>query len=223
MSVDVVVLGLASVVRPTSAAAVYAFLASRSPAPLLVAYIAAGMALSLTIGVGAVTIVHIDPPTPPVTGTGRAAADAVLGVLALGAAAHVGLRSPPDTGRAGRGRRPSARIHRRLSRPTLRSAALAGVATHLPGVLYLGALAAIVASLPGVVGGLLQVAFYNLLWYAVPLAALACWTWRPEATRHAAAWLTARVQAHKRRLVVLLFVLVGLYLIGRAVYQLTVR
>ena len=39
MSADVIVLGLASVVRPTSVAAVYAFLAARSPTPLLLAYI----------------------------------------------------------------------------------------------------------------------------------------------------------------------------------------
>ena len=103
-------------------------------------------------------------------------------------------------------------MKRRLSRPTVHSAALAGIVTHLPGVFYLAALAAIVASRPGLTGGLLQVGLYNLLWYAVPLAALASWTWRPETTRENAARLTAAVQAHRKALVVAVFVLVGVSL-----------
>ncbi len=172
-------LGLASVVRPTSVAAVYAFLAARSPTPLLLAYVLAGLALSLSVGVAAVAIVHVTPPPPSVTTTGRDIADIVLGVLALGSAGYYGLRTPPDTPAVERPARTPSRLRRRLSQPTVSSAALAGVATHLPGVFYLGALAAIVASRPGLVGGLLQVGFYNLLWYAVPLAALASWTLRP--------------------------------------------
>src|SRR3954453_5751878 len=62
VSVDVLVLGLASVVRPTSVAAVYAFLAARSPRPLLIAYLGAGLALSLAVGVAAVTVIHVNPP-----------------------------------------------------------------------------------------------------------------------------------------------------------------
>ena len=87
------------------------------------------------------------------------------------------------------------------------------MATHLPGVFYLGALAAIVADRPGLVSGLLQVGVYNLLWYAVPLAALASWTRHPETTRDSAARLTAWVQAHKKHLIVTVFVLVGVYLV----------
>jgi hypothetical protein len=76
-----------------------------------------------------------------------------------------------------------------------------------------------VAGNPGPVGGLLQVGFYNLLWYAVPLAALASWTWRPETT----ARLTARVQAHRKSLIVAVFVLGGVYLVGVGVVHLVTR
>ncbi|MCD2195418.1 GAP family protein [Actinomycetospora endophytica] len=218
MSVDVLVLGLASVVRPTSVAAVYAFLSARSPTPLLVAYLVAGLALSLSVGVAAVAVVHITPPPAPVTTTGRDIADVVLGVLALGAAVWYGLRTPPDRPAPQRPAREALR--RRLSQPTVRHAAVAGVATHLPGVFYLGALAAIVASRPGLVGGLLQVALYNLFWFAIPLAALASWTFHPETTRDSAARLTALVQSHKKNIVVVVFVLVGLYLLGVGLYDL---
>jgi hypothetical protein len=220
VSLDVLVLGLASVVRPTSVAAVYAFLAARSPTSLLLSYLLAGLALSLSVGVAAVAIVHVSPPPPSVTTTGRAIADVVLGGLALGAAGYYGLRTPPDTPAVERPPREPSRLRRRLAQPTVSSAALAGVATHLPGVFYLGALAAIVASRPGLVGGLLQVGFYNLLWYAVPLAALASWTWRPESTRDTAAQLTAWVQAHKKTLIVAVFVLVGVYLVGVGIVDL---
>jgi hypothetical protein len=213
VSADVLVLGLASVIRPTSVAAVYAFLAARSPRPLLVAYLAAGLALSLTVGVVAVTIVHVSPPPPSVSSTARDVVDIAFGALCLGAALYYGLRSPRDPAPVRRPDRKPSAMRRRLSQPTVHSAALAGVATHLPGVFYIAALAAIVASRPGLTGGLLQVGLYNLLWYAVPLAALVSWIRHPETTRENAARLTAAVQAHKKALVVVVFALVGLYLV----------
>ena len=213
MSADVLVLGLASVVRPTSVAAVYAFLAARSPTPLLLGYILAGLALSLSVGIAAVTIVHVNPPPPTVTTAGRDIAYMVLGAGALGMALYYAFRDPPDRPARERPARPPGALRRRLAQPTVGNAALAGVATHLPGVFYIGALAAIVAERPGLVSGLLQVGVYNLLWYAVPLAALASWTWRPETTRDSAARLTAWVQAHKKHLIVTVFVLVGVYLV----------
>jgi len=213
VSADVIVLGLASVVRPTSVAAVYAFLAARSPTPLLLAYILAGLALSLTVGVAAVTIVHVSPPPPSVTSTGRALAYLVLGAASVGMALYYAFRDPPDRPAVERPARPPGALRRRLAQPTVANAAVAGVATHLPGVFYLGALAAIVADRPGLVSGLLQVGVYNLLWYAVPLAALASWRWHPETTRDSAARLTAWVQAHKKHLIVTVFVLVGVYLV----------
>lgn len=223
MSPDVIVLGLASVVRPTSMAAVYAFLAARSPTPLLVAYLAAGLALSLTVGVAAVTVVHVNPPPPAVNSGGRDVLDIVLGVIALGAALYYRRRTPPDTPvEPPPERRPSA-LKRRLQEPTAPSAAVAGVVTHLPGVFYLAALAAIVSTRPGLVSGLLQVGLYNLLWFAVPLAALASWRWRPETTRGSAARLTEWVQGHRTAIVVTVFALVGVYLVATGVVRLLTR
>lgn len=223
MSPDVLVLGLASVVRPTSMAAVYAFLAARSPTPLLIAYLAAGLTLSLTVGVAAVTVIHVNPPPPTVVGNGRDIVDVVLGVAALGAALYYRRRPPPDTPIEPLPEQPPSALKRRLKEPTLSSAAVAGVVTHLPGVFYLGALAAIVATRPSLVSGLLQVGLYNLLWYSVPLAALASWTWRPETTRSTAARLTEWVQAHKEALVVTVLVLVGVYLLGTGAVRLLSR
>jgi hypothetical protein len=52
------------------------------------------------------------------------------------------------------------------------------------------------------------------------LAAFVSWTWHPETTRDSAARLTAAVQARKKTLVVVVFVLVGVYLVGVGVYDL---
>jgi Sap, sulfolipid-1-addressing protein len=212
MNPDVIVLGLASVVRPTSVAAVYAFLAARTPGPLLTAYVAAGLALSLTVGVGAVAIVHVAPPPPSVTSIGRDLLNVVFGLVALGFALYYGLRTPSDTPRV-RPDRPLSAMRRHLSSPTPTVAAVAGVATHLPGVFYLAALAAIVAGRPSLTSGLLQVGFYNLLWFAVPLTALVSWLLRPDSTRERAARVSAAVQAHRKELVVGVSVLVGVYLV----------
>jgi hypothetical protein len=219
VSPEVLVLGLASVIRPTSMAAVYAFLSARSPTRLLIAYIAAGLALSLTVGIAAVTVIHVNPPPPTVASSGRDVLDIVLGVIALGAAVYYWRRTPPDAP----AERPPSALKRRLKEPTLSSAAVAGVVTHLPGVFYLGALAAIVSTRPGLVSGLLQVGLYNLLWYAVPLAALASWTWRPETTRGTARRLTEWVQARMAVLVAIVFVLVGVYLLATGVVGLLTR
>jgi hypothetical protein len=223
VSADVLVLGLASVIRPTSVAAVYAFLAARSPTRLLVAYLVAGLVLSLTVGIGAVTFVHVNPPPATITTVGRDVLDILLGTLALGAALYYGVRTPPDAPEPVRPARPPGRLRRRLSQPTGSSAALAGVATHLPGVFYLGALAAIVSGGPGLVAGLLQVGLYNLLWYAVPLAALVSWMLHPETTRQSAARLTVWVQDHKKVLIVTVFVLAGVYLLVAGLYDLVTR
>jgi hypothetical protein len=220
MSPDVIVLGLASVVRPTSVAAVYAFLAARTPGPLLTAYVVAGLALSLTVGIGAVAIVHVAPPPPTVTSTGRDLLNVLLGLIALGLALYYGLRTPSDTPRVRPDRPPSA-LRRRLSNPTPATAAVAGVATHLPGVFYLAALAAIVAGRPGLTSGLLQVGFYNLLWFAVPLAALFSWLLRPDTTRDRAAQVSTAVQAHRKELIVGVSVLVGVYLVIEGVVGLS--
>jgi hypothetical protein len=220
VSIDVLVLGLASVVRPTSVAAVYAFLAARSPTPLLLSYLLAGLAVSLSVGVAAVAVVNVNPPPPTVTTTGRAVVDIVLGLVALGAALYYGLRTSPDDPVVTPPTRPPSAMRRRLSQPTIWSAAVAGVATHLPGVFYLAALAAIVAGQPSLVQGLLQVGLYNLLWYAVPLAALASWTWHPDTTRDSAARFTAAVQRHKQSLIIVVFALVGVYLVAVGGYQL---
>ena len=103
------------------------------------------------------------------------------------------------TGRVGNGRgqdAPAPRMHLEghLSHKT---AAVAGPATHLPGLFYLIALNVIVAHNPRVPRGAFAVITYNAVWYAVPIVAFAMCVLHPatalatvqavdrEARRHA--------------------------------------
>ena len=59
MSVEAVVLAIASALRPsTSTAAVYALLSSERPRPPLAAFMLGGLALSCTFGVVVVSALH---------------------------------------------------------------------------------------------------------------------------------------------------------------------
>ncbi len=89
---------------------------------------------------------------------------------------------------------------------------MAGVVTHVPGLIYLVALNAIAAQEPGVVAAAVQLAVYNALWFAVPIAALALSILRPgrapDYLEHATRW----GRQHEQILVVVTLAALGVYL-----------
>jgi hypothetical protein len=106
--------------------------------------------------------------------------DLLLGVCALAYAATLYL------GRGPRNRIPGPATHdgwmrRRLTNLSPQGAAAAGVLTHLPGVVYLAALNAMAASATGPADGMLQVVFYNAIWFSLAILALALSVYRPTA------------------------------------------
>jgi hypothetical protein len=195
MSTEALVLALTAVVRPTSTAAVVAMLSSAHPRRLLVAYLVAGLAFSLAIGTSVVVLLGGLHSTRPSTAI-HPVVDVVLGACALGCAACVWggrlLRprdSPPEQ---------DGWLRRRLGDLSPSSAALAGVLTHLPGLVYLAALNAIVATTPDVAGGLLQVGIYNAIWFSLAIVALVLSVHRPTVSREllerAVSWLHQRLR-----------------------------
>lgn len=82
MSTEAALLGLISAVRATPLAIVYAFLVSREPRRLLTAYIAAGLVVSLAVGIAVVTVLGASTREPASTTT-RDIVDLVVGVGAL--------------------------------------------------------------------------------------------------------------------------------------------
>ena len=215
MTVEIILLALVSTVRPTSLAAVRALLSSPSPRRLMSGYVAAGLVFTIAFGVlviWAFNGINVGSGTHRTRGI----ADIAGGVVVLAFAVSV------LTGRIGRthlgdaprtdGRRWAALLENRL---TLRTAALAGPVTHIPGLFYLIALDVIVADQPKVPGGLAEVLVYNTIWFAIPIVALVLCIIEPEAARDTVGAIDAWVRSHARAIVLVASFGVGAALIVR--------
>jgi hypothetical protein len=209
VSTEVVVLALTTVIRPTSAAAVLAILSTPRPQRLLVAYIVAGLAFSLAVG--ALVVLLLQGIAGQDTGaTRRPVVEVLVGGIALGYAAAVGIGWLPrsrDSGAAHRG----GAIRGRLEDPSPQGAAAAGVLTHLPGLIYLAALNAIAGSARGPLDAMVQVVVYNAIWFSLAIAALVLSVRRPEKVRDMLVAMKSWVRRHGRVLIVVSATAVGGY------------
>jgi hypothetical protein len=216
MSLEALVLGLFSGLRPgTSLAAVLALLKTRQPQRPLLFFIAGGFASSWVIGLLVVGVFH-GADVAFGRSTFTAVLDVAFGAAALGFAA--GLQrgwvqprrrhnsSPSGTGTA-------SRLGRRLRNPSAGVAAAAGVATHLPGLIYLVALNAIASERPGPVDAGVQVAVYDALWFSIPLASLVLVVVRPGAALIYLEAATAWARRHEHAVLVAGSLVLGGYLV----------
>jgi Sap, sulfolipid-1-addressing protein len=195
--IEIIALALASTVRPTSLAAVSALLTHESRRRLMFVYVVCGLAFTIAFGVvvvGAFHGVHLGAGSDRT----KTAADIAGGLIALlfGVAVLTGrVRRRPRDDAPGAGGGLKARLDRRLTLPT---AAFAGALTHIPGVFYLIALNVIVAHNPRVPGGLVSVAIYNVVWFAIPIAALVICIVDPGAARDAVVSVQRWTGQHSR-------------------------
>ncbi|MDD7964213.1 GAP family protein [Actinomycetospora lemnae] len=217
MSPEALVLGLLSAVRGVPLAIVYAFLLTEHPRRLLLAYVAAGVVVTLGVGIVVVTWLHTGTRESDAT-TGRLLVDLVLGALAvlwallrLSGRERQRVRARPTRSSV----LPPA-LERRLRAPTVPLAGAAGVATNLPGLYYLAALVAILQTHPSAVSGIAQVAVYTLLRFAAPVAALLLVALRPDRTLGTVRSVHAWGRRHARVLLALLVGAVGVYLLVKA-------
>jgi hypothetical protein len=213
--IEIFVLALASTIRPTSLAAVCTLLSHDSRRALMWAYLAGG--LTFTVGFGLVVVfafhgIHIDAGANRTMGV----ADIVGGVLALAffLALLTGRVRSHDAGDAPRVGGGTLLRGRRL---TPRTAALAGPLTHLPGLFYLIALNVIVAHNPRVPSGMLAVAIYNAVWFALPIVALAACIVRPAAAIDVIGAVERWARDHARAVLLTVSLVVGTALVVRGV------
>lgn len=214
MLVEVMILALASTVRPTSLAAVSALLTRDARRRLMLAYVAGGLAFTVLFGVLVVTVfhgIHLH------TGSNRAIAiaDIIGGVAALlfGLAllfGVVGRYSARWTRRPDRAR--SSRLDQRI---TVRAAALVGPLTHIPGLFYLIALNVIVAYNRDLPGDLIAVGAYNAVWFAVPIAALVVCIADPDRAQTMVVAVQDRAKRHSRQIVLVASFAIGAILLIR--------
>jgi Sap, sulfolipid-1-addressing protein len=223
MSLGVLALGLFSGLRPaTSLAAVIALLKTPRPRRPLLVFCIAGFASSWLIGMLVVWVFH-GANTAFGGSTFTDVLDVAFGAAALTAAValhqgwspHWHRRQPATSGES-----TAERIGRNLREPSARVAAAAGVATHIPGLVYLVALNAISSARPGVVDAGAQVAVYDALWFLVPVASLVLVFVRPGAAVRYLEAATAWVRRHDHAVVVGGLLLLGGYLVVKGAVRL---
>ena len=217
MNLELWVLALASAVRPTALAAVYALLGTPRPRRLLTVYIAAGLTVSLATG-----IIVIEFVEGAELGHERGTLDGVLELLAGSAA--IGFATGLYSGRVQRSpKEPRAKrsaIARRLRDPSAKVAATAGVATHLPGLFYLVALNSILAESDSLTPKLVNLVVYNAVWWSLPVASLVFFILNPSGTLSALARLNEWGRRHQRQILTVIFALVGAFLIVKGTAEL---
>ena len=219
MIIEIFVLALASSVRPTSLAAVYALVSQDARRRLMWAYVIAGLAFTLAFGAIIVGATHGIHPSSGSDET-KGIADIAGGVLALAfgigiATGHIRREHMDDAPRAG-GRMKEA-LERRL---TTRTAALAGPATHIPGLFYLIALNVMVAHEAALAGATIALVVYNAVWFAVPLAALVACIVRPAAARDLVGWVERWTREHARGILLVVSFGAGAALVLRGILTL---
>jgi hypothetical protein len=223
VSLEVLILALISALRPaTSQAAVVALLKTPDPRRTLLFFTAAGFMASTAVGLLLVLAFH-GARVSFGGSTFTAVFNLVAGVMALAFALGYrrGLVTVPRRER--RAAPPSGaatRLARTLRNPSVATATLAGVATHVPGLVYVVALNGIAAGDPSPASAAVQVAIYNALWFAIPLAALALATMRPGRAPHYLDRGTAWARGHEQALVFATFALLGAYLAVKGAVQL---
>jgi hypothetical protein len=218
VNLEALALAVLCAIRPTALASVYALLASSRPPRPLAAYTFAGLASSAIAGVVVVVIFHgVQPDSGSSTLT--AAIQLAGGSAALGVAAGIAtgwIRGGARESRSGG----DSRIAAKLRDPNLRIAAAAGVATHLPGLLYLLGLNEIAQGDPPLVKGLAAVLVFDAIWLTIPALALIGSMRRPEAARATVGRASAWMGDHERALLIFVFAAVGLYFTVRGALDL---
>jgi hypothetical protein len=216
---EVFVLALASTVRPTSLAAVCALLTHDGRSRLMCAYVVAGLAFTLAFGaliIGATSGIHLHSGSDKAKGIADIAGG--IAALAFGAALASGRirRSQTDDAPTRSGRMKSA-LGRHL---TTRTAAIAGPATHIPGLFYLIALNVILAHNLATADQLFALGIYNAVWFAVPLAALVICLVRPAAARAFVESVEQWTRDHARGILLVVSFGVGAALVVRGILYL---
>jgi hypothetical protein len=214
ITIELILLALVTAVRPTAIAAVYALVSAPSPRRLMSAYVAAGLAFTITFGLIVILAfkgIQINSGSSRTT----AIAEIIGGALALVAGAlvvtgRIRARAPAEEPKlSGRW---STVLDRHL---TTRAAAIAGPATHIPGVFYVIALDLIVASQPRVSEAVILVVVYNAVWFAVAIVAMALCIANPATARGVIETIQSSARRHARPIILVIWFGVGSALLIR--------
>jgi hypothetical protein len=225
MQGHVVILALLSAINPTMLTAVAIMLSRERARASLTAYIVGGMVVSVGFGIATLTIlkgvsvgkgheVHIST-----------AVEWVVGGLCLVAAALAPRAMPRIESRreahaakvkAKRGDEPS-RMEKMLQKASLPVAFLVGVAFNLPGACYIVSIAEIADNRPDAAVWLPLILIFNVIMFLPAEVPLAVYVRDPDGTRRRVKGVQTWLRLHALTLARVMFAVVGVYLLARAV------
>ena len=214
MTIEIIVLAMASTVRPSSLAAVYALLAHESRRVLMVAYVTAGLVFTIAFGlivVYATHGIHLDAGSSRTKGIAEIAGGIVALIFGIGLLSGR-LQGPQAREAPEAGGRMRAMLDGHL---TTRTAVIAGPATHIPGLFYVLALNVIVAHNPRLPRGTFAVLTYNAVWFALPIVALVLCIVQPAAARDVVGSVERWARAHSRAILIWVSLIAGAVLVVR--------
>ena len=214
VTVELIVLALATAVRPTSLAAVYALLSSGAPRRLMTLYVIAGIAFTLVVGLLVILALHGVEITSS-SSQAKTIAEIIGGVVILVfgvllLTGRIGHRLDGEERKA-----PSRWAGMLQKRITPRTAAPAGPATHIPGIFYLVALNLIASQRTQAPRRLFDLLLYNGVWFSLPIAALAICVFRPNAAANGIKAIEQWTRQHIREILTVVSFVVGAALLGR--------
>ncbi len=217
---------LAAITSPTAIAAVLVILSRPHPVRLLGAYVIGSFLTSVLVGIAIVAVLTATSLVAPSRPASTPSFDIGMGVLILLSAAWLhsersaALRRRAAERRAqrkarkaaGKGEKPS-RSSRILSRGSVGLVAALGVAMHLPGLLYLAALADIAHANPSTARALLLIVLFNIVMLAPIELPLLGYITAPQRTEQAVRAVNSFIQGHRAEGLLLLSAVAGGYLI----------
>jgi hypothetical protein len=222
--VELILLALSAALYPTLLAAVVILLSQPRRFPLLSAYLAGGLAIS--IGLGLVIVNRLDASQTLDTSKSTLSwtADLAVGGLALLLAVALATRVDERLRSRRRARRPARPkdgrepwSERILARGSVPIVFAAGLAINLPGASYLIALKDIAAGHhPGGVI-LFQVVLFNLIMFALAEIPWLGLVLAPDRTNALVARMDRMLSANGRRIAIVVCALFGVFLIVRGI------
>jgi hypothetical protein len=216
---DVILLALGSTIRPTSLAALYTLLSSDQPRRMMIAYVVSGLLATIAFGM-LVLLAFGGIQLGQGGSTAKGVAQIIGGVVAFGFGGLV-WQGRINVRRSGDAPRVSGRWQRALEgRLTIKTAAVAGPLTHVPGLFYLAALNIIAAHDVGPAAEVVEVVIYTAIWFALPIGALAVSIVQPDAARDAIAAVNTWARDHSRGIIIAVSLVVGVVLLVRGVLTL---
>ena len=222
---QLVLLALASALYPTVVAAVVILLSQPRRLPLLTAYLAGGLTISIGLGLGIVAALKASHTLHTSRSTLGWGADLAIGGLALLLAVALATRADQRF----QARRKSGRLptddagdrepwsQRILARGSVPIVFAAGLAINLPGAFYLIALKDIAAGHHSTGLDVFQVLVFNVIMFLLAEISLLGLILAPERTDALVARIDHWLSANGRRIAIVVAALLGAFLIARGI------